>query len=375
MNVLITLTDPGDPGGITNYFATLRNKFTVSTRYFITGRRQGEKGNISRILRSSTDYWNFMRCIRINNIDLVHLNPYFDLKAFIREGIFVLLAKAAGKKVAVFFHGEDNSFRNSISRRWLSLFKFFYGKVDCFIVLSNEMKETLKEWGVKVPIYHEVTVIDDDFLNGFGIHDALKKRESHKKWRVLFLSRILRDKGIYETIEAVSLLKAKYPMIELVVAGDGNELENAKAFAQNLNMLNVTFTGYIKGEAKRQAFETAHIFCFPTNFGEGMPTAVIEAMAFGLPVVTRPVRGLGDCLKNGEHGYITTSMQPQVFANMIEKLFCDKNLYNKISSTNYRYAQIHFLASNSALRLDRIYEAALGYDKNEKQAHVKAVKC
>ena len=359
MRVLILHPEFENQGGVSNLYKQLQNKFKIPTLHFVIGKRTKEKGFISLIFRMFLDYFRFVMCLKTNNIDLVHINPSLDMKSFIRDGMFALLARLNKKKIVVFFHGWEKSFEARIEHSLVWRFRFFFGKSDAFIVLSDQFKKTLERWGITQPIYKGVTVIDDDDLSGFDIQNALKKRQSSEKWRVLFLSRILRDKGIYETIEAVSVLKAKYPIIELIVAGDGDELENVKSLVHNLNMSNVTFVGYVRGEEKRHIFEKSQVFCYPTYYGEGLPTCAIEAIAYGLPVITRPVGGLVDFFKNEEHGFISDSLNPNFFANLIERLLLDKELYKKISLSNYQYAQNNFLASGTALRLETIYKELL----------------
>jgi len=87
-------------------------------------------------------------------------------------------------------------------------------------------------------------------------------------------------------------------------------------------------------------------------------------MAYGLPVVTRPVGGLADFFNNEEHGFITKSLDPIIFANLIERLLLDRELYNKISLSNYQYAQSHFLASSAVLRLEIIYKTIMKYNNS-----------
>jgi len=358
MKVLITHPDFENPGGVSHYYKRLQNKFKIPIVNLIVAKRTGEKGFLSRIFRMFHDYYKFVKCLKTNNIDLVHINPSLDLKSFIRDGIFALIAKVNKKKTVVFFRGWEKSFEARIEHSFVWMFKFFFGKSDAFIVLAEQFKKTLERWGIVQPIYQAITVVDEDLLAGFDIQNALKKRQSSEKWRVLFLSRIIRNKGIYETIEAVSHLKAKYPMIELIVAGDGDELEKVKSLVNNRKMSNVTFVGYVRGKEKRSMFEKSQVFCFP-SYGEGLPSSIVEAIAYGLPVVTRPVGGLADFFKNEVHGFITDSLNPDIFANLIERLFLNKELYNKISLSNYQYAQSHFLASSAALRLETIYETVL----------------
>ena len=364
MRVLVT--HPDARGGVSNYYRQLQGRFTMPVFHFIVGRTLGERGRLQRTLRRLAAYWKFMICLRKNNIDLVHLNPSLDSKSFMREGFFALLARANKKKVIVFFHGWKKSSEICIERYFLWIFSRFFGKADALIVLTNENKKTLEKWRVINPIYKEVTVIDDNELTGFDMQNALKKRQSSKTWRILFLARIIREKGIYEILEAFSLIQSKYPTMELVVAGDGRELDNVKSFTRESSIHNVTFAGYIKNEEKRRRFHEAHIFCLP-SYAEGCPVSVIEAMAYGLPIVTRPVGGVVDFFKNGSHGFISGSLDPNVLASHIEKLLVDKNLYEKISLYNYQFAQTHFLASDAVLRLERIYEAAINSPESNKK--------
>ena len=344
--------------------------------HFIVGRTLEEHGCLQRTRRRLVDYWRFVKLLRKKSIDLVHLNPSLDLKSFLREGFFVLLARASKKKVIVFFHGWKKSCEVRIERYFLWIFNWFFGKADTLIVLSNENKQTLERWGVVQPIYKEVTVINDNELAGFDIQNALKKRQSSKTWRILFLARIVREKGIYEALEAFFLVQSKHPIVELVVAGDGVELDNVKSFARAHNFHNVTFAGYVRDQEKRRRFEEAHIFCLP-SYAEGCPVSVIEAMAYGLPVVTRSVGGVVDFFENGRNGFISQSLDPYVLAGQIETLLLDKNLYERISLYNYQYAQSYFLASDAALRLERIYETTFANsrpDKKESPVHKMATK-
>jgi len=358
MKILITHPDLQTQGGISNYYDQLQGKFNMPVQYFVVGKRAAEKGFFSFISRTFVDYWRFVKCLRNDGIDLVLINPALELKCFIRDGIFALLARVNKKKTVVFFRGWRKSFEVCIESHFLWVFKLLFGKSAAFIILSDEFKKTLEKWGVAQPIYKEVTIINEDDLIGFDIQNALKERQNSEKWRILFLAGVTRRKGIYETVQAVSLLQTQYPMIELIIAGDGYELGNVKSYVKDHNMSGVTFLGRVRNKDKRRAFERAHIYCLP-SYSEGLPNSVVEAMAFGLPVITRPVGGLADLFKNKEYGFISDSLDPNVFASLIKRLFVDKNLYNKISLSNYQYAQSHFLACDAALRLEKIYKIAL----------------
>lgn len=364
MKVLILHPDYKDPGGVAKYYLKLKDKFTLPVEHYITGIRPGEKGILSRIYRMMDDYCRFVVRLKRHQYEIIHINPSLSPKAFLRDGVFLLLARMYKKKTVVFFRGWQESFAIKIQRYLLWLFKFFYGKANVFIVLSEKIGKNLETWGCSQPIYREVTIADDATLKEFDFYKALNDRQRSEKWYVLFLARIVKEKGIYETIEAVSILQTKYPNIELVIAGEGSELENVKAFVAKQGISNIIFTGYVSGEDKKRIYESSHIFCYPTYHGEGLPNAIIESMAFGIPIITRPVGGIVDFFEDKKHGFLSNSQDPDILANLVERLLVDKMLYKKISLFNYQYAQSNFLASQAASRLEEIYKSVNSSQQN-----------
>lgn len=86
-----------------------------------------------------------------------------------------------------------------------------------------------------------------------------------------------------------------------------------------------------------------------------MPTSVLEAMAFGLPIITRPVGGLSDFFENEKMGYLVQSLNPNDFAEKIIYLFDNQDSIEEIGEYNYIYAKKHFYASNVALKMESIF--------------------
>lgn len=85
-----------------------------------------------------------------------------------------------------------------------------------------------------------------------------------------------------------------------------------------------------------------------------MPTVVLEAMAFGLPVITRYVGGLCDFFEDGKMGRITDSMDSNVYAELTEPLLNNPIVAKDISRYNHEYALSHFMASKVAENIESI---------------------
>jgi len=139
------------------------------------------------------------------------------------------------------------------------------------------------------------TLVDESILDKENIESLIEFRSRSENINILYLGNISRTKGVWEVIEAYRILcnKLKPKNLKCSMAGDGKELEALKKYV-NTHNLNIDFPGYVKDKKKADVFKNSHIYVFPSFHGEGMPTSVLEAMAFGLPVITTRVGGLPD---------------------------------------------------------------------------------
>lgn len=353
--VLIEHPDFQRLGGIEAYLLKLFPHLNVPYESFSIARRPGETGLLARVARIGRDYRKFWAMLSDRSIGLVHLNPSLERKSFYREAVFLWLARWRGRKTLVFLHGWDRDFQARLDRNRGRLFRLLYGKADAFIVLAASFADSLRHWGIVQPVHSEVIVIEDEVMASIDIEAAVSNRLSAARWRVLFASRLFRAKGILTVIEAMSIVQRSHPHFELLVAGDGELAGEARALAQRLQVKNITFLGVVSGARKYAVFRDAHLFCFPTEHGEGFPNVIVEAMAFGLPVVTRPVGGIPDFFKDGVHGCLTSSTAPEDFAQLIIRIAEDQARYQRMAHANHQYARSRFLASEAARRLENIY--------------------
>lgn len=349
MKVLIVVPRLKQPGGVANYYTVIKPYLKSCSEYYEIGSHPNEHGFIASIVRMIRDYVNFFKLLYTREYDLVHFNPSLGAKSVVRDGIFIIISKFLKVKSIVFFRGWDLDFEKKLEKYYLFLFRAVYFKVDTFIVLASDFKNKLISYGCKSPIYLETTIVDDVYLQ------SVDSRDLNTDINITFLSRIEKDKGIYEAIDAFIMLKSNYPQVVFKLAGTGSELENVLEYVKSKNVTDFIYEGYVTGQDKINLLKSTSIFFFPTAFGEGMPNAILEAMAFGIPVITRPVGGIADFFKNEKMGFITESMDPEVFSTLIEKLVIDNELRLSIGEFNRLYASENFVASKVSERLLSIY--------------------
>jgi len=353
-NILITLPDLRGKGGVSSFYKVVLPYLNNNLNIIIL--EIGSVHSKEKFFYKINDQINFYKKLIYERPNLVLINPSFYFKSFIRDGIFTWQAKRKKVNVIVFFHGWNWKFVRKVSNflvlKWF--FKKTFAKADAFIVLASEFKKQLVRWQIKVPIYLLTTAVEDSLLEGFDIKQKIEFLRNDKLVKLLFLARIEKEKGIFETVEAFKILILKKLPVQLSIAGDGSVLNTIKQYVNSSHIKDkVNFLGYIKGKEKAKVFAEHDIYCFPT-YGEGMPVSLLEAMAFGLPVVTRAVGGIKDFFQNEKMGFITDSKEPQVISSFIEELVHDRTKLIKICEYNYNYAKKNFLASIVAKKMIKI---------------------
>ncbi len=359
LTILMVGPDISTRGGVQSYARSLLATLRIPAEPFAVGRHRPGERLPARALRIVRDSLGFSRRLKRGDVGLVHLNTTLAPRSLLRDGILLLVAARTALPVVVFIHGWSPVWERIIRRYGKRPFRWVFGKAAAIIVLARAFERSLRDLGLANRIIVESTFVDE-WLCPASVQDAVRRRGGDPGTQtILFLSRILREKGIFIALDAFALLQKRLPGIRMVVAGDGPALEEARGAVRANEVPGVTFCGYLDGEEKRSVLERSDLYILPTSYGEGMPISVIEAMAWGLAVVARPVGGLPDVFTEGEMGFLTPSLDPAVFADILERLIRTPELRVQIARVNATAVQDRFLARSAAGRLERIYRETL----------------
>lgn len=337
--LLINTPDINALGGVANHYLGLKPYWNCCVRYNSSGPDKYRKVLIPFTILK------YVWFLLTFNPDMVLLNPSLGGTALHRDFFYLRFARLFHKKVSVFIHGFNLDYAAKADWKWIAK---NLNKAEHIIVLAQAFKDILISKGIERPISLSTTKVPDSMIEDFDITD----RNGEIK-NILFLSRVEKAKGVFEIVQTYSILKKKYPYLKLRIVGDGTALPELRQYVIDKNIDGVTFTGGLRGQAIIDEYKNADFFFF-TSYGEGMPTVVLEAMAFGLPVITRYVGGLCDFFEDGKMGRITDSLNPEDFAKLVEPYLQDKELTKNISLYNHRYAKEHFLASKVAKQIEDI---------------------
>ncbi len=342
MKICFVVPSPDVLGGVSNHYKGLHRHWTLPFTYSIIGKRP----HVPAILTLIPDVISYTMKLMFGGVDVVVVNPSLRWYQLRRDGIYATIARLFGKRVVTFIHGWDNEVAGAIVNS-PSKFRKTFGKSAFIYVLYSGFRDKLLRAGVDAPVLLTTTKVADELVDKFDISE----RKGNVK-NLLFLARLEKSKGIMIVLEAYRRLKQEYPELTLSVCGSGDADADARQFVADNGLDGVTFHGTVSGEALVREFRNADVYLFPTSHGEGMATSVLEAMAFGLPVIMHPVGGVKDFFVDGEMGYMIDSLAPEAYVEALRDLIKNPEKARLMSVAAHDYAVNRFLASRVAKSIE-----------------------
>lgn len=176
-----------------------------------------------------------------------------------------------------------------------------------------------------------------------------------KQHIILYAGTVNKRKGYADMIKAFAKIASQYPDWKIVFAGNG-EIDNGKKLAKELGIESqAQFLGWINGKDKDKAFKEASIFCLP-SYAEGFPMAVLDAWAYGLPVITTPVGGIPDIAKDGENLLLFQPGDCDKLAIQMERLMTDETLRNHLIEQSIILSQTTFNIDTINKEIETLYK-------------------
>lgn len=277
------------------------------------------KWGVKNIVNAFNNIFRFISAFEHFHPNVVDLGTTYGV-SFIKHGVMALYAHYRKSKVVLTFHCSIKKIELSSWRLSGKISKFILKRIDGVSAISQE-------WLLLRDVFPELKIQYIPNAINLTEYSAIAKRNPSDKVKILYLGHIGKDKGSFDLIDAVQLL-ANYdlPAYELFLAGD--VLPGIEKADVSLYINNNALSGTIKllpavyGFEKRALFQNCDIFVYPSHH-EGMPLAVMEAMASGLPVVGTTVGGIPDLIVNSQTGFLISPMSIMALAESLRKLIFD----------------------------------------------------
>lgn len=186
------------------------------------------------------------------------------------------------------------------------------------------------------------------------------------EWRFLQASRLVQKKGLATTLHAFTHFLGHWPRATLTIAGEGPMREEIQELTRKLKIDDrVTLPGFLPPEKLRDIYYGSHIFLHPSETGsdgnqEGIPNAMLEAMATGLPVFATDHGGIPEAIENGVSGILVPERDYQALSQALLKAEQDRDLLARLARNGANTVAQKFDQQNQIRRLEEIYLGMIG---------------
>ncbi|RCK48325.1 hypothetical protein TH25_14800 [Thalassospira profundimaris] len=288
--------------------------------------------------------------------DLVYASFAPNGPAFWRDSFYALMLRAI--RLPIVFHLHGRGLKTLRDTSWLAGFvqkRVF--RYQTAIILGPALMPEIDGLGCHPAVIANCADTPEKSRNQVREH-------SQRPLRILYLSNLIRSKGVETVIKAVGIARQSQPDLYLDIAGAEADLS-----AADVNTLrkqagletNSTYHGPVGHDEKTRLFEACDLFVFPSRYAnEAQPLVVLEALAHGLPVICSDAGTLGDVITDGQNGYILRNANDaDELAGLILKLHNNPELRLKMAKAAHETFRAAFDPDIFESRLTALFERLL----------------
>jgi glycogen(starch) synthase len=161
--------------------------------------------------------------------------------------------------------------------------------------------------------------------------------------RILFAGRLVRDKGLDVALEALALLRGRFPELKMDIAGRGKDRESLEALAQSLGLEKVVrFLGQVEAEQMGNLYAQSSLVLVPSRWREPFGLVALEAAYHGKPVIASSVGGLAEIVLHEKTGLLVGKEDPAALAGAIASLWENPQALRQMGEEAQRRAEDDF---------------------------------
>ncbi len=345
MRVLMVGPDRSVHGGISgvvnNYYEAGLDKKTELC--YIGTMVEGSK--LRKLLKAAAAFLEFL--IKLPGYEIVHVNVASDA-SYYRKSFFIQAAHLFHKKLVIHQHGGDfeGFYYRQLNDRGRKKVKKVLSMGDAFLVLAPAWKEFFGNIIDK----DKITVLPD------AIEIPAPVDKKYGQYKVLFLGRLCKAKGIGELLSVMPALKKKYPPLKLYLGGIWEDKELEKLAEQQKDT--VKWLGWVTGEEKKKYLRECDIFVLPSYF-EGQSVSLLEAMTYSCAIVASRTGGIPQMIIEGETGLFAEPEDEKSLLEGLDKLLSDEGLCRELGERARQKVEKEFSIEKNMDKLLDIYHRIL----------------
>lgn len=350
MNILITapnLDENKNVSGISSVVRQIVEYGGFDYTHFRAGRQDNETTNAGWFLKQFALPLAFGTEISRRRIDVVHINTALNPLSILRDLALVKAARSKNRPVLLHVHGGRFLAREFENKILAGIAGKMLRAASAVAVLSGLERDILRRRDPHL----QIRVLE----NAVPLDKAKKPARRSDKKTIIFLGRLHEAKGLNEIVEACRVLKRENFDFRFLCygAGAGKEL-----FTTEMSTLlgdDFFYGGVAAGEAKWQALAASDIFLLPSRYGEGLPMAMLEAMAAGCAVIVSEMASIGAVVRDGENGFLIEPGSAAGLTGKLKMLLTERVDQKSLTENAVRTIRERFALDDYIEKLENIY--------------------
>lgn len=327
--------------------------------HFQVGSEGRHESALDKAIRFVTSPLLFLIFLVRHRPAIVHLNTSLEPKSYWRDVAYLFVARMLGRKIIYQVHGgalPQDFFGGNVFLTWL--LRQVLTAADAVVLLAQAELNAYREFVPTARLDIIANAIETEQLAAAPLSD-----KSNRPLHIVYVGRLAGNKGIFTILDAAFLLIRENRDILLTFAGGGPEETMLRTRALELDIVeHIRFAGSVFDGDKNMLWQQAHLFAFPTTHREGLPYALLEAMAAGAVPISTRVGAIPDVMLDGVHGIFIEPDNAEALARAISRLDDDRQLLNSMAEVGRRRIVEFYGVNRLAGDFQRLYaELAEGY--------------
>jgi len=280
-------------------------------------------------------------------VPLHRIRPQFIGILFFYFGIMLHLLFNRTKVDLVHIHGDWSSllFARCIKKLTQSskIIFSFHGSAEHYTLLKKKMLTQMAKQADRVFCtgYNSFLVLKHhpgSIFQPSGIDPVFFEKKSVEKNKIITIITVASLSKVKNLATIISIA-AKFPQLVFIIAGEGPERKAIESLIKRKDLTNVSVPGHFGKQELAELLQAAHIFLM-SSLEEGTSTAVLEAMACGLPLVCSDAGGLSRFLEDGKHGFfIRDPKDVDAYCRLIKELTDSRDRMKSFGLANREFAK------------------------------------
>lgn len=302
------------------------NYINLATSFNLEDIGKHSQGKLRAVLKIQK---NIVKTLFKTNYDLCYMTLTSKGPGFYKDLLIVILLKLFRKNVVFHFHNKGVKENSS---NWLKklCYNFVFNNTKC-ILLSPLLYDDIARYVEKEDVYF--------CANGIPEIEIVSKREiSNETVSFLFLSNMMKSKGVFTLLKACQILAAKNLNFECNFVGDWSDIDEItfSSKVKSLGLSNKVFAHGKKYDADKNPYlEKANVFIHPTH-EDCFPLVLLEAMQYNLAIIATDEGAIPEIVINGESGFVIEKKNTKELANKMEKFIKNPELSTKMGNEGNR---------------------------------------